>query len=76
MHTTVCTKCYSLVRCEDGETDLFPIIYTQYHFHFRNANDETPFHLAASHGHADLVEYLVGVNRSCIELRDYQVELS
>ena len=37
-------------------------------------NDETPFHLAARHGHADLVEYLIGVNKSCIELRDYQVE--
>lgn len=50
------------------------IIYTKCHILFRNANDETPFHLAASHGHADLVEYLIGINKSCIELRDYQVE--
>ena len=64
MHTTV----YEILGL------IYFQLYTQYHFHFRNANDETPFHLAASHGHADLVEYLIGVNRSCIELRDYQVK--
>ena len=46
---------------------------SEMNFPYRNGPGETPFHLAAGGGHKELVEELIGVNKSCIELEDDKV---